>query len=64
MTDEVEILRRDLLQMSKLQIQALRAWLPSGTKAILPSKRLRIILALMGLKPKAKPSSPFGFGAA
>jgi hypothetical protein len=32
--------------------QALRAWLlsasPSGTKAILPSTRLRIILALMG----------------
>jgi hypothetical protein len=46
--------------------QALRAWLlsacPSGTKAIRLSKRLTIILALMGSKPWAKFFSPFGAG--
>jgi hypothetical protein len=44
--------------------RALRAWLrsacPSGTKAIRPSKRQTIILALMGLKPWAKFFNLFG----
>src|ERR1700722_14126017 len=38
------------------------AWLlsacPSGSKAIRPSKRLTIMLALMGLRPKAEPVAP------
>jgi hypothetical protein len=47
-----------------IDIQALRAWLlsacPSGTKAILPLKRLTIILALKELSPGFNPEGKAG----